>query len=298
MPYPDWVEPFATLDWGQPGYPYKLVFKSPDASGVWPERPVALVVPIPGWAKAMKCFLVSGGSGGGSGARRAAGGIRSGGGGGGSSPQTELYLPVNYAGAPTSLTLTVGNGGSGGAAITVNDTNGSSGVLGARTFFVFDGNTYGSPTGGTAASGGGTSQAAGAGVAQTAHYAGSAGQASNVAANVSTYFPSGLISGGGAGGSIDAANVAYLGNNQVVPANITALTFPSGQSVAGVSIEIGLQIQSVGGTGGAANNAANAGAGGNGIHGSGGGGGGASLNGFNSGAGGRGGDGVAIFIWE
>ncbi len=88
---------------------------------------------MPSGYTAIDVDLVGGGGGGGSGRRGAAGGVRGGGAGGGGGARQRARLVAPAAG--TSVTVTVGTGGPGGAAISTNDTNGGIGTAGGTTTF-------------------------------------------------------------------------------------------------------------------------------------------------------------------
>ena len=96
--------------------------------------------------RAVSVSAVSGGGGGGSGARRASGGVRTGGAGGGGGGFTKISLPAfNLADA---VSVSVGTGGVGAAAITVDDTNGIAGRAGTRSTFGMVCTAWGATAGG------------------------------------------------------------------------------------------------------------------------------------------------------
>lgn len=249
-------------------------------------------------ATMLTLIMCSSGAGGASGRRGAAGSIRCGGGGGAGGTITSINIPVEdlIGGA---LTLDIGAAPAGGAAVAVNDTNGNPGIAGNVTQIKKGGVVLACIGGGNPGLGGTNAQGLGgsANVGSLSHAAGTTGQAANPAANAGSYFPSGPIAPGHAGGSISAADVVYAPGYQGAQNGVTAV--PSAVASAnGVGQRVGAMYLSTGGNGGIASIVAAAGAGGNGIFGSGGGGGGASLNGNNSGAGGSGGAGWAIAIWR
>lgn len=87
----------------------------------------------PANAKFVHVIVVGGGGGGGSGRRGASATNRFGGGGGGAGYVTEMTYSA--AQLDSSETITVGAGGTGGAQIGTNDTNGSAGSAGNPSFF-------------------------------------------------------------------------------------------------------------------------------------------------------------------
>lgn len=278
-------------------------YMQPDATGVWAARPSALSLAIPAWAKKLKLGLGAGGGGGGSGRRFDNTQPRSGGasGIGGASNVFVIYL-LDAVGAQlaTTVTLTLGVGTAGGAAVTVDNTNGNASPgPSVGSTLVFNGVSYLVGGGGGAAPGGAAS-AISSGSGPQVGYPTTSPNATNVAANLGTTYPNGITSGGGPGGSLAITTNAVLtpGNITLVgllPSAVGASTTPGAD---GAGQLCGVVVSARGGNGGAANTTANAQAGGNGIYGSGGGGGGASLNSFASGAGGMGGHGWAVLLWE
>lgn len=265
---------------------------------------------IPEGAKALRLRGVAGGGGGGSGRRAANLSQGCGGGGGAGGGAFDLMLPT--FGLPPILYVTAGNGGAGGAAITLNSTDGNNGVHGIASYVVTDsalpadesiylayapGGTRG--TGGTAATGPG-----GASVPSQRGLSGNGGAASaagGAGATTTTNGYNGVGQGGGAGGGLTAGNVAAAGGNGWWSSLFLTSVFaaPVGGANTGVAGGTGVPTTRIqgrleseaSGAGGGASLASAAGAGGKGGRGSGGGGGGASRNGFASGAGGAGGDG-------
>jgi hypothetical protein len=254
---------------------------------------------------------VGSGSGGGSGRRGAAATLRGGGGGGGGGSMQRVRL--RGAVLAETFTVVVPTGGAGGAAVTVDDTNGNPGAAGAAsgiasvtaatTGLIL--NCYGSNT----AAGGGTNAAGG--VAAAGHPGedvaspGGAGSTGAAAGAAGTNCAKGA-SGAGGGGGISAANAAMAGGNggYVLARNTTALGGAATGAVgsAGTSPNAAVYRNGIGmgngGGGGGANASGAGGAGGaGGYPGGGGGGGGASVNGSASGAGGAGANGyVAIWV--
>ncbi len=270
---------------------------------------------IPAAAKAVEFYLIGGGGGGGSGRRGAATTARFGGGGGAAGCVTQITRLASEL-SSRSLTIEVGAGGVGGAAVTANDTNGNNASAATNSQVVFgsfdnrlNADRGGAGSGGTASAGtGGTAASSGA-------YLGSAGGNSSVTAtpsgvNAASPFAS---AGGGGGGGISAADASQsgaLGRAQGWILNVgsggqvnsSGGTAPggNGQNASAAFTQVLGAHPGGAGAGGAAGNASTAGGnGGNGAnYGGAGGGGGASFNGFSSGAGGNGADGIVrITVW-
>lgn len=253
------------------------------ADGVWKKPAGATVVSV---------ALVSGGGGGGSGRRGAAATVRCGGGGGGGGAMQAATIPADLL--PSTVNVTVGVGGAGGAAVTADDTNGNVGIQGTASLFGSyvrsgfagpgAGGTNAAGTGGFASSG---ALASGGGGAAASTTGGVGGNATAVAG----------AAGGGAGGGITTANAAANGGRSSGFVNgnggVVAGTAPTNPGNAA-----GAQPATAGGGGGASSITGNAQAGAAGaLYGGGGGGGGAATNGVGtSGAGGNGGAGVVQVV--
>lgn len=245
--------------------------------------------------------LLAAAAGGGSGRRGAAGTVRCGGGAGQAGGYVEVVLRASLLGPPlTSVPVNVGVGGNGGAAVTVDDTNGVGGAIGGDTSFgPYGPNNLYVTAGGGAAGAGGT---ASSGTSGTTRGAGttpgvSAPNASNIgAANNAT--PQAAFGGcGSPGAGITSANAtstgAAGGTGGVI---LNALAGGTANGGNGQSQPTDFANGFTGGSGGGGGNSSATGGtnGGNGgWPGAAGGGGGATLNGFNSGAGGMGADGAA-----
>jgi hypothetical protein len=271
------------------------------SSGVWTK---------PAGASMVEIYLVSGAGGGGSGRRGATLTARYGGGGGASGAHNSVRLYASALGATENVWI--GTGGAGGAAVTVNDTNGNNGLSGTNSFFGGTGNLASSKVsvGVGIGANGGTAVSIGSGSYNTSYHfnitlgANSYTSATN---NPNSLAPS-IFDGamrplmpGGMGGGLSTTDVRAGGQAVRITGggNGQTLYSASGNGTLYTATSIGHLFMSTGGGGGAAGDSIGstlAAAGGNGGNGAGGGGGGASFNGFNSGAGGRGGDGLCIIV--
>lgn len=258
------------------------------ANGTWTK-------PTGGYTR-VEVVCIGGGGGGGSGRRGAAATIRCGGGGGASGGVGLVTFP--YSSLPSSVPILVGQGSAGGAAQTVDSTNGVSAagggdsVFGTTTIYVY-GRGGGGGQGGTASSG--TAGTAG----QIGDITGQNGGGASAGGGNGLPGGSGIGRGtgaGGGGGGINASNTVGFGASG---GNASYLQNSGGSdgipATPGGSSAVNQPLGGAGGGGGDANGSGAGGTGGNGgIYGGGGGGGGASLNGNNSGAGGNGGAGIVI----
>jgi hypothetical protein len=261
----------------------------------------------PVWAKYYKVYIYGGGSGGGSGARQATTVARAGGGGGaGSAMVLGEFLDTAL---PSSILVTIGAGGNGGASITVDSTNGNIGGNGGISSFGSLLSTYAGNGGG-----GGTTVEGTRGQGYNIRtpfsdgsnyssgtygnrYAGD----SNTISNQRTLTIAG--GNGGAGGGGASANSTTTANGGTI--DLWSSWLPVAPSTGGTNGGAGnngvtyiytfFTIGTPGG-GGSYKTAQATGAGGNGSYGSGGGGGAGSDNGFNSGGGGAGGNGICIIV--
>ena len=282
-----------------------------DSSGTWTKAAGVTQVLVLMW---------NGGSSGGSGRR---GATTAAGGGGGGTNGFGLYWFGLASFFGTSTTVTIGNGGNGGAAITVDNTSGNPGIVGGQTIL---GNlTPVAASTATVALGGTTTSAAGAAVAGWRVYtlntplipAVNAGIVGGAGGNVTGTTSAALggvanmffiPSGGGGGSGGDSGTARQAGNGGLIQ-NSGSTTLVAGGAggissgtINGAPGNIGLQTGGTitggsGGGGGGGMVAGTAGTGGvGGVPGGGGGGGGGSINGTNSGAGGNGGKGRIIII--
>lgn len=261
---------------------------------------------IPAGATRVKMELMGGGGGGGSGRKGPAGSNRFGGNGAGRGGLT--VVEFDAAELPSTVYVTVGAGGVGGASRTVNNSQGADGAQGDDTRV----STTPSEATAVAYAVGGARGQGGATIAQPpANVPGGAGhtQQGGVGGAASTAGAlsfGGLLGGGGAGRGIASANNIAGQNSLTVALSSTSINPPTAFRVASLGFHantaVGVQngpIPGLGGAGGDASTTGNAQAGGNGIYGGGGGGGGASTDSVgDSGAGGLGGDGyIIITTW-
>lgn len=246
--------------------------------------------PTPGM-KYARVQVVAPGAGGGSGRRGAAGSARSGGQGGAAGGYSEAWFSAAQIGA--SQPVTIGPPGTGGAAVTVDNTNGNPGTGGGNCSF----GTLLMATGGPA----GTAAAA---VALTAGAIGGRGtfegqRACQTSINSGLSGPPAIMGNGpgagGSGGGISIADQAFSGapGGRANAYTTSTLGFGGGAAAGANGTSIGIIGEGAGG-GAASTTGAAAPGGVGGNYGAGGGGGGASANGFNSGAGGAGAPGAVI----
>lgn len=262
----------------------------------------------PAGAKVVEAILIGGGGGGGSGRKGLTSTARSGGnGGGGGAYSVALFNATDLA---ATVTVTVGAGGTGGAAQTTGTTNGNAGTRGGASSF----GAYLYAVGGNQGLGGATSGPA----APQTPIAGTRGNgalgASSTASTVGIAgnFPdfSGAGCGGANGGPITSSNVVVAGGQGCNTTNSTAPSWINGNTASPANSSVtgngasGTDLPSTSwfggesGDGGGASTTAAGNGGNGGKWGGGGGGGGAVLNGAGntSGAGGNGGDGLAVVI--
>lgn len=263
------------------------------ANGVW-ENPGRGVV---------RMMAIGGGAGGGSGRRGAAGTDRLGGhGGGGGGVTVKEYLAEDL---PETINVVVGAGGAGGAAVTVDDTNGAQGFAGGNSMV----SGYAFASGGKQGKGGeafDTDPNTGNQTTSFIELPMPVKQVRTPATGGTSYATSqagggghgpSLPGGGGGGGSIgsdDMIRPSGLGGRGDydgrfiaggAPANADGQVGNPGNAVPSGGVSTG----GSGGGGGGASVLGAAGVGGaGGVYGGGGGGGGASVNGQDSGAGGSG----------
>lgn len=270
-----------------------------NADGTWTK---------PSWATTVNIAAISAGGGGGSGRRGAASSARGGGGGGAGGSLS--FVTYAAADLPSTLTITVPAGGAGGAAVTVNDTDGNPGSAGLISQVVNGSTVYlkSAASNSNLGAGGLNTSAAGGAAGANGMIIGGAG-GNGTSANGGVGSATGICAGGGGGGGagIGVSNtIGTAGNGGLFAGRsgnqpLGGATGSAGQTpaAAGGPSATSSLVPSHGGGGGGAGNVAAAGAGGAGTGagpGGGGGGGGGSTNGFNSGAGGAGGAGQVVII--
>jgi len=289
---------------------------------------------VPG-AKYFSCLAAGAGGGGSSG--RLGSSTASGGGGGGASGGLivvhRMPMSVLKAYGFNLITFTIGAGGTGGAAQTVDNTNGIAGTNGGTTEISFTGmsrlysstQAYGNIRA-SALGGPGASATGGGGTASTGFPYGyfpgmNGGNGSTTSGNLavmSNNFPNNFCIGAGNGGSgknnLSGYPIAINGFSCATSAPYTFNGYGekgldssfvgSVQMNALLSLpkfpdffELKSYLHAGGGGGGGGDATTAGGAGGTGWRGSGGGGGGASA-GISSGAGGNGGNGFILVCWE
>ena len=260
------------------------------SSGTW-TKPVG--------ATSVYVEVVGGGCGGGSGARYLAGGSgRCGGGGGSGGVRLDAWFAASAL--ASTVSVTVGAGGTGGAAVAFGDnTPGNAGAIGGESSFgthLVSGTNNGSGVGGA----GGPSSSSGGTITNfrlfSTNWNGSNGGAgATVAVPTVPAGSNSVIGGAGGGGGAGrgpGVTTALTGGLGGVNRTLASSSTGAGAGVNGTANESG------GGGGGSYTTAAAGMNGGNGgFPGGGGGGGSASDNGFTSGAGGTGGAGV-VRIWS
>jgi len=168
------------------------------ANGTW-TKPIGAVSVI--------AHLIGGGGGGGSGRKGGPNTGRGGGGGGGGGAYATGSFPAVEVGATESMT--VGAGGSGGANVSANDTNGSTATAGGTTIF----GTHLTANGGSAGSGGTTTGGAGGAGGTGGTASGSTGGNGAVpgAGTAAGVVPGQMAgAGGGGGGGISSAEIVLI----------------------------------------------------------------------------------------
>lgn len=275
------------------------------------------------WGVMVVC--IGAGGGGGSGRRGATSTARgAGSGGGGGAIVTRIMRSATLANS--SYSITIGTGGNGGAAITVDNTNGNNGAVGGNTSFGSLVSARGSSAG-TGGSTGNTGGANGGSISQCVPSFGpySQGGASGGGGNVSSSGQSGTSGlsgnacpGGGGAGGIQSNNTMQTGGpgggiydaGSLIAGGSAGTTTSDARNAGNGSdniannilYDINNTVTNAPGTGGGGGGSGDlsgtqaGGNGGNGGKGAGGGGGGGSTNGANSGAGGKGGDGLCFVV--
>jgi hypothetical protein len=296
--------------WGKPGSLFILDYYSglPAAQSVFITSFTDPVVNfehlILSGARMLMTETQGAGAGGGSARRGANGSVRCGGGGGSGGNRSIRWINLEELDL-ASVFITVGTGGDGGAAITVNDTDGIDGASGGLSA-VRSGTSGVDPSVSLCVAIGGRGGFAGT------EFEGLGGEAVINGMWIGGDGGTATSNGGeGRGGSNSAGAGAGGGSGAgLTSGNIDAAGGQGGISGGGVSVGVdggleggfdgnpgadnGILSPGQAGAGGGSNSSGSGGDGGAGARGAGGGGGGASPNGSASGAGGRGGDGFVI----
>ena len=258
--------------------------------------------PSPSTPKRVFVKLVGGGAGGAAGRKGAPGTNRYGGSGGAPGATVETWFLTTDL--PATVSVTIGAGGSGGAAVTINSTDGNNGTAGGTTTFSTV-SAVGGLAGvrGTSTSAnqpGGKSGSCLFGLTTAASLA--AGSGSNTTGSSVAASAAAFPTGGGGGGGLNTSNTPSSGGTGGGLGEGTYMQLVVGGTAgtAGTNGGNGNSARGVGtgGGGGGSSASGNAGSGGNGGgYGSGGGGGGAATDDVgNSGAGGNGAGGYALII--
>lgn len=274
------------------------------ANGTWTK---------PSGLKGAFVFCAGAGGGGGSGARNAAGTNRFGGSGGGGGACTWRYLTANEL--TSTVSVTVGVGGTGAAGVAVDTTNGTAGGAGTNTDFgglVIASAGSGGPAGATTQPSSGSGGGASTGNPTYGPYSlngasGGGGTTTSTSFGQTGFSGSLSTPGSGGGAGISSANVAAtvggtgggVYENGVIQTGPSSGASPNGANNKSRFLHFSSSLTSGTGIGtGGAGGYPSVGTynGGNGGYGAGGGGGSGSLNGTTSGAGGNGGGGLCIVM--
>lgn len=280
-----------------------VIFTTFTANGTWTKSA--------GLKRILICAVGAGG-GGGSGRRFAAGNNRFGGGGGGGGEV--VWLSITAEALASTVSVTVGTGGTGGAGILVDDTSGNIGIVGGDTSFGAVVIAKGGNPGGGGGAAGGTIGAGGpiaSGNPQYGPFAlsggnGAVGNTVTTSAGATGFIGTTGAPGGGGGGGINNTNVigvaAMTGGavyqNGVLIAGPVSGASPNGVDNRSVFLHFSTTLTSGYGlgTGGAGGVPAFPNGGNGGLYGAGGGGGSGTLNGTTSGAGGNGANGLIVVM--
>ncbi len=280
-----------------------IIFTTFTTNGTWTKSA--------GLKRILVCAVGAGG-GGGSGRRFAAGNNRFGGGGGGGGEV--VWLSVAAEGLGSTVAVTIGTGGTGGAGILVDDTSGNIGIVGGDTSFGAIVIAKGGNPGGGGGAAGGTIGAGGpiaSGNPQYGPFAlsggnGAVGNTVTTSAGATGFIGTTGAPGGGGGGGISNTNVigvaamtggAVYQNGVLIAGPVSGAT-PNGVANKSVFLHFSTSLTSGYGlgTGGAGGVPAFPNGGNGGLYGAGGGGGSGTLNGTTSGAGGNGANGLIVVM--
>jgi hypothetical protein len=261
----------------------------------------------PAWAKYFKVFLVGGGGGAGSGRRSATGTGRSGGGGGAGAGI--VIAEFSDAQVTGDQTVTIGAGGTGGASITVDSTNGNNGTSGGVSSFGSLMSTVSAEFGQGGGTGQGTRGQVYANQTPFGRISPGAGQNGTISTPGSTTYAApnyehtitGGFSGAGGAGALTSTSSQTGGTINLWGGLLPSVAASSGGTNGGngndgVSFTYGYLTLGTCGGGGSYRTAQATGRGGDGSYGSGGGGGAGSDNGNASGRGGNGGGGICVIL--
>lgn len=242
-------------------------------------------ITVPTWATRMSIYGIAGGGGGGSGRRGVSGTTGYGGGGGGGAGVQEYHGPCT---AGDSIMWSSYAGGTAGASIGADTTNGNAGGIGDNLFVTWAGVNILFAAGGGAGSGGTTTSGIGGAGGFGGNGTGGTGASGTVAGAVPVAPVDAMGGGGGAAGAGFITGSAGGGGGmggvhrqRLMGGTGGASSGGSGSAATAPTLIAG----SAGGGGGGGGTGPLGGSGGAGIRGGGSGGGAASVNGFASGAG-------------
>lgn len=260
------------------------------------------VLAVPSWAKEITVVLVGGGGGGCSGRTVAAAGTTAGGGGASSGYYVTNTIPVSFLQNPTTILITVGVGGTGGAATTGTSYN--VGTNGTATTVKIGSTVISQANNGLGATSSGGAAASGVGVMYSNRAGASGGNGNGSDPSTTATLTVNSPQPGAGGGGVSSGAFGLGGSTNIGGSSWGALIIgglggqTEGASGASAPAVLLGHYVGAGGAGGAGSNIGNGGNGGNGIRGGGGGGGGSCAQPATSGAGGNGGNGYALITFK